>query len=131
MLFPTAIGLVMGAISAYMAKSRGKNPYLWFFLGSLFGIFGLMLLVFSSKPAPKAAQKGEVGSSPTIDITPAIDPEHQNKLWHYLEPDNTQHGPMSFDALSRALMEGKISKNTLVWSENLEGWKPLGEILVK
>lgn len=112
-----------------MAKARGKNPYLWFFLGMFFGVFGLLFLYLSSR-AKGAAQRKAEGPT-TIDITPQFDPAHSEKLWYYLEPDNQQKGPMSFNALAEAFRDGKVSNKTFVWNETLENWKPFAEFLPK
>jgi len=131
MLFPHPLALVtIGVISAYLAKKRGKNPYLWFFLGMLFGIFGLIFLFFS-KPAQTSlrAQAAPQNDPNTIDITPKIEPSAKEKFWYYLDPDNAQQGPMSFDGLIRAFREGKISVKTFVWNETLENWQPLSDFM--
>jgi len=120
-MIPYAISwLIFGVTSAYMAKTRGKNPYLWFFLGMFLGVFGILFLFFGPKT------KKNQGPT-TIDITPQFDPSHREKLWYYLAGDNQQHGPMSFDALLRALRDGKVSKNSFVWNETLENWQPFSD----
>ena len=120
--------IVFGAVSAYMARMRGKNPYLWFFLGMFFGVFGLLFLFFSSKPKAAAEPKEKTGPT-TIDITPKFDPSFKEKFWYYLDPQNQQNGPMSFDALVRAWNEGKVNPQTFVWNEGLETWTPFGEFI--
>ncbi len=130
MLFPSALmWIVFGAVSAYFAKIRGKNPYLWFFLGMLFGVFGLLYLFFTPKP-----KRGEQTESPTdgktIDISPAYDPKFNEIFWYYLDPENKQYGPMSFEALYRLYRDANISKKTFVWNESLESWKPLDEFIL-
>jgi hypothetical protein len=129
MLFPSALmWIVFGALSAYLAKMRGKNPYLWFFLGMLFGVFGLLFLFFAPKPrsAPSREKRGS-DDPKTIDISPPYDPTYNEKFWYYLDGQNQQFGPMSFDALYRLLGEEKVSKKTFVWNESLESWKSLEE----
>lgn len=124
--------LVFGALSAYFAKMRGKNPYLWFFLGMLFGIFGLLYLIFAPKvQAARTSQRAEAPEekAKTIDITPPYDPKHNEKFWYYLDPENKQYGPMSFDALYRLYKDAKISQQTYVWNESLEEWEPLSKFL--
>lgn len=132
MLFPHPLALVtIGAVSAFLAKKRGKNPVLWFFLGMLFGIFGLIFLFFS-RPTPSRSPRAQAqpkNDPNTIDITPKVDSAAKETFWYYLDPDNTQQGPMSFDGLVRAFREGKLSGNTYVWNETLDNWKPLSEFL--
>jgi len=121
------ISVAVGAISAFMAWKRGKNPYLWFLLGAFLGIFGLIFLIYS-KPR-KGHQKNSRKDPNTIDVTPRLQSVHQDKFWYYLDPANQQEGPMSFDALSRALSEGKINPKTYIWNDGLENWKPLSDFL--
>lgn len=130
MLFPSALmWIVFGALSAYLAKTRGKNPYLWFFLGMLFGIFGLLFLFFAPKQRRQAQTAGTAQDANTIDISPPFDPKYNEKFWYYLDPENQQHGPMSFDALYRLYCETTLSKQTYVWNESLESWKPFEEFI--
>lgn len=104
--------MAFGAFTAYLAKRQGKNPYVWFILGILFGIFGIFFLFFNPTSAKKKPQNP---SQPTtIDITPKINPMDKEKFWYYLDPHNKQFGPMSFDALRRAWQEGKVTGETYV-----------------
>lgn len=117
MIFGAAL---IGTISAYLAFKRGKNPYLWFFIGFLFGIFGIFAIFFTSpKKAPALTPK-----QPVFRIEGPSD-----KFWYYLDPSNTQQGPMSRDAVNAAWKEGKINLSTYVWHEELPDWKPLKETL--
>lgn len=137
MLFPSALmWLVFGALSAYFAKIRGKNPYLWFFLGMLFGIFGLLFLIFAPRgKTVSATRQGASGQrqsqeeAQTIDVTPPYDPKYNEKFWYYLDAQNNQFGPMSFDALYRLFKEGLVTKQTYVWNESFEEWQFLGNFL--
>ncbi|HSX25648.1 MAG TPA: DUF4339 domain-containing protein [Chlamydiales bacterium] len=113
-------GIIIGALSAYLAYRRGKNPYLWFGLGFLFGIFGLLFLFFT--PKKKEVPVQEEAPLPTIQGP-------SNKFWYYLDPAQQQQGPMSLDALTAAWREGKIELSTYVWHEDLTDWKPLQEII--
>ena len=125
----TTIGsIACGATAAFLAHRRGKNIYLWFILGAFFGIFGIALLFFTS-PRKGAHPRRQKADPNTIDITPKIDPIHKEKFWYYLDPENQQQGPMSFDGLFRAFREGRVSKNTFVWNENLDNWQPLGDFI--
>ncbi len=112
---------VMGTLSAYLAKKRGKNPYLWFALGFFFGIFGIFALFFTSgaKKIPTQMPK-----QPVLRIEGPSD-----KFWYYLDPTHNQQGPMSRDALTEAWKSGKIDLSTFVWHEELPEWKPLKDTL--
>lgn len=114
--------VAIGALSAYLAYKRERNPYLWFFVGFLFGIFGIFAIFFASakkKPVPVAAPP-----EPVFTIAGPTD-----KFWYYLDPAHQQQGPMSRDALTIAWKEGKVDLSTFVWHEEMAEWKPLKETL--
>ncbi len=130
MLFPSAImWLVFGSVSAFLARKRGKNPYLWFFLGTVFGVFGVLFLFFAPQPPGAAKAAPNRDTTPTIDITPKVSDSDKEKFWYYLDPDEIQQGPMSYEGLLRNYREGIISKNTHVWNENYDAWKRLSDLL--
>lgn len=116
------IGAVgMGISSAYLAYKRGRNPYAWFAIGVLFGIFGLFAIFFvggQKKIAPPPRPE------PVLKIHGPSD-----KFWFYLDLAQQQQGPMSLDALTAAWKEGKLDLATYVWHEELPDWKPLKETL--
>lgn len=111
---------IAGIISAYVAAKRGKNPYLWFALGCLFGILGIFAILVAFPPKRKPAATKQ----PTWRIDGPTD-----KFWYYLDPANQQHGPMSRDALTIAWKSGKLTPTTYVWHEDLPNWKTLQETL--
>lgn len=112
---------LMGGISAYLAYKRGKNPYLWFVLGFLFGIFGIFAIFFTSAPKKTLEQ---MPPQPILKIDGPSD-----KFWYYLDPAHQSQGPMSRDALTAAWKTGKINLSTYVWHEEMTEWKPLKETL--
>tara|TARA_B100001996_G_C18654647_1_gene590738 strand:- start:1139 stop:1309 length:171 start_codon:yes stop_codon:yes gene_type:complete len=42
-LIITAIGIIFGAIGAYLAERKGRNHYEGFMLGLLFGLLGILI----------------------------------------------------------------------------------------
>lgn len=133
MMFPFSYtiiwSLVFGAVSAYIAYLKGKSPFIWFILGTLFGVFGILFLFLSPKPKAKKQNPKTEDKTTTIDITPTVSSADKEKFWYYLDPSNEQYGPMSFDALVREWKNSKISEKTYVWNENLDNWKPFSEFL--
>jgi hypothetical protein len=117
--------LIMGAIAAYIARRRGKNPYLWFGIGMLLGILGLFLIFFIPNKKRPSQTQDSLAKEPivTLDITPTVSASSKEKLWYYLSKSNEQFGPMSFDFLKKAFFEGKIKASTYVWNEELDNWK--------
>jgi hypothetical protein len=106
-----------GLLSAYFAYKQGRNLYLWFCLGFLLGIFGVLFMFFMGKQKKKPVRKK---ITPVYSITGPKD-----KSWYYLDPEHKQSGPMSLDALTREWRQGKISESTYVWNEELTDWKIL------
>ncbi len=119
LMIVSALGI--GALSAYLARKRGRNPYLWFAVGFLFGIFGIFAIFFAS------GKKKEEAAAPKEPVFSIQGPK--DKFWYYLDPANQQLGPMSHDAVTAAWHEGKIHMGTLVWHEELPEWKPLKEVV--
>ena len=114
---------VIGSFSAYLAHKRGRNPYLWFSVGFLFGIFGIFAIFFATRQKEKTL-KNPVKKEPVYTISGPRD-----KMWYYLDAQHTQQGPMSHDALLKALKETKINETTHVWNEEMTDWQRLKEIL--
>lgn len=48
--------------------------------------------------------------------------------WYYATPQKTQAGPVDETTLERLLAEGTVTAATLVWTEGMENWKPLGSV---
>lgn len=116
----TLVGsLLFGIVAAVYAKKRGKNPYLWFVIGSLLGVIGVFLLFFMPKPAKRT-------EAPTVDD---IRRAPQDLLWYYLDEERQQRGPFSYEVVQRALQEGKLSSKSYVWNPSLDRWLLLEEAL--
>ncbi len=116
-------GFLFGALSAYLAHRKGRNLYLWFFVGFFFGIFGVLVIFFAPSDKKKTA-------SVPLPVTP--EPAIQgpkDKFWYYLDPTHQQQGPMSHEALTSAWKNGQVTNSTFVWHEDLSEWKLLKEIL--
>jgi len=115
-----------GAAAAYFAQKRSKNPYMWFAIGFFFGLFGFCLLFFLPKARKKKA-KTRLAMTPQEKPLPAI-VGPSNKFWYYLDPQHLQQGPMSYEAITAALRQGKISPATYVWHEEMTDWKQVQEL---
>lgn len=120
LMIVSAVGI--GVVSAFLAYKRGRNPYTWFAIGFLFGIFGIFAIFFTSAKAKTAAIAPQPESVLSIH-GPA------DKFWYYLDLLNQSQGPMSRDAITAAWKEGKVNGSTFVWHEEMSGWQPLKEIL--
>lgn len=122
LMFVTAA--VMGSVFAFLAYKRQRNPYLWFALGFLFGIFGIFAIFFF-RPKKKQASTDLPPAERVFSIHGPTD-----KFWYYLDPAHQQMGPMSHEALTKAFKEGRVGPSTYVWHDELPEWKPLKESLL-
>jgi hypothetical protein len=119
--------LLTGALGAYLAHRRGRNPYIWFCIGSFFGILGAFAIFFAPS-RKKVLARLQPETAPEL-WTPKIQGP-SDKFWYYLNPEHRQIGPMSLDGLTNAWRQGKISLTTYVWNEELPDWKPLQELVI-
>jgi len=128
-LNPLAL-VTIGAISAFLAKKRGKNPVLWFFLGMLFGVFGIFFLFFQRPPSNSHPyQNNSRNTDPnTLDITPKLASLAKKDFWYYLDDKKNQVGPLSQEKLVENYKKGEIKDNTYVWNDTLEDWKRIEDL---
>lgn len=111
------IALCMGSVCAKQAKRKGRNPTVWFFIGALFGLMGLLILFFQS-PIEKE-------QLPPPRPLPSKEDRYKQKLWYYLDKQDQQIGPMSYSVLESSFLEEKINSETLVWNEDFDDWKEI------
>lgn len=117
-----ACSLLIGALSATLAYRRARNPYLWFFIGFIFGLFGVFAIFLLPLPTKKELPQPPAQPQPYIDGP-------GDRFWYYLDPSSDQQGPMSRDALTHAWKKGEVHAETFVWHEDLSTWKPLQELI--
>jgi hypothetical protein len=114
---------VIGIICTIFAKKKHRNQLGWFAIGFLFGIFGLMILLFmpALKPPIDAA---------VVTLPPLFTPESPltEKMWYYLTPEKVQKGPMSYQALEEAFHNSSVTSDTYLWHDELDEWKTLSLI---
>ncbi len=88
--------LFFGILSSHLAKKKGRNPRIWFFIGLLFGAFGVALLYLLPLFEKLKAKKAVVQPKP-------LPPQSQRRdFWSYLD---TTH---------------KIGSNIPIYSSNTE-----------
>ena len=126
MMMSIAFSLLMAWTCGNYAKRLGRNPRTWFAAGALFGIFALIALFLF--PRRKAIAAQPVVKAPLLTAACPIQAE---KLWYYLNDQKEQFGPMSFNALGKAWLEGSVREQTFVWNEEMENWQPLKEVTIQ
>lgn len=118
-----------GTACAYFAYQRGRDPYFWFAVGLLFGLLGLIVLVFlpqinSGENLEKELSNNSTGNSQIV--------KHANdymiKDWFYIDKSGQQFGPVRFEVLKEMWKDKKIDASSFVWSEGMSEWKKIEEI---
>lgn len=117
--------LLFGGATSYFATQRGRDPFAWFLIGMLLGILGLLLL-FLLPPLEIVSKESE--SKGTLSLPETEDPGYRMKAWYYIDQENQQVGPKSFNQLKKAGEAGKIQPDTLLWCEGMSGWKSIKEL---
>lgn len=117
LLFSSAMGL----LCSHLAKKKEKRPILWFLIGFLLGIFGLILLYIVPSFSKKRAKKSSFRPPPRVQRSDAW-----IKMWYYLDPTHQQMGPFEFPEFIEKVKNEK--GHTLVWGEGMQEWKELSEL---
>lgn len=129
--------LIMGAITAYLAKKRDRNPIAWFFIGVFLGILGVVILLFlpqkqgetTVKPAPASIQASTYHPLSMPEELPFESQPPRTRLsqnpkihWYFIDQNKSSQGPLSFDAFKNAYKNGVITPATMIWNEEIEQW---------
>lgn len=139
MLMSFILLLLIASFTAYYASRKGRNPFIWFVIGTLLGIFAPIILIFL--PAVKN-EANQVDSEPTMSISrpdPALHHEalppplptaeelkrqqEEDKLWYYLDQNHQQMGPVSIVALRELWNTGRLELTSYVWAEGMGQWE--------
>ncbi|AXC51086.1 SPFH domain-containing protein [Paracoccus suum] len=79
--------------------------------------------------AAGVGRAGPWGKVPAAAATPAPPPlpgQHET-VWH-IAKDGAAGGPYGRAHLGRLVQDGSVTRETLVWTPGLEGWRPAGEV---
>jgi hypothetical protein len=125
------IAILLGSLTAYIAKGRGRSPGIWFFIGMFFGIFGLIALFFF----PIIKLEGDLPSRrqmppPAITPPPLVETACPltSRDWFFLDREHKQLGPEPLAKLQELWRAGTIAGSTYVWCEGMENWKKIDDI---
>lgn len=116
--------LLFGCLTAVVARSRGRSPWLWFVMGMLLTWIALIILLFL--PASSTEKSEEVFFAPKIlgkksswDLTTD---------WFYVDRNKKVQGPISASALKELWKKEELSLETWIWHESIEDWKTIKDI---
>jgi hypothetical protein len=123
-----AIAIVLGMLTALIAKGRGRSPLRWFVVGLMLGFFGIIFLFFlPSTKKETFSDQAVVAKSEVAQLN--ISPPTQNH-WFFLDPQKNIQGPVSLSLLKEQWNKGLLTANSWVWNESLIEWKRLEEVQV-
>ncbi|GHF65851.1 SPFH domain-containing protein [Seohaeicola zhoushanensis] len=77
--------------------------------------------------AAPAAQPGPWGQAPAHSAPPAPPPPPVEHVWHIAENGQTS-GPFSKASLGRMVTDGKLTRESMVWTAGQDGWKRAGDV---
>jgi membrane protease subunit (stomatin/prohibitin family) len=66
-------------------------------------------------------------AAPVLGAAAGAPPPPPPALWH-VALGGRAVGPLGQDALARAVAEGRVTRDTLVWSAGMPGWLPAGQV---
>lgn len=119
-----SIFILIGLLTGYCAQRRGRDAKVWFLIGFLFGLIGLgALFLFPRKDMEEVPNTESLNTSKPIEDQ--VEPpriESQSKEWFYLDKQNNQFGPITFESLKEKLNSGIVDGSTYVWTEGMENW---------
>lgn len=138
---------LIGGVTAFLARERGRDPIFWFFIGILFSIFGLITLLVLPKVALDSEnnrtdkidlknQSSQDSTSETLLSLPVLDPlgispstKHLAlDQWFYMDRYWQVSGPWDLAELARQWKQGHIPVETFFWNPHLEQWSSINQI---
>lgn len=122
----TVVLVLLGSVTAYYAKKRGRDPIIWFLLGMFFGLLGLLLLFLMPSLAENEKTIPNTLSTSVLPNTVSVD--YPKMVWYYLDSSHKQQGPVTFDALRSMWSTASLFRNSLVWCEGMVDWKRIEEL---
>lgn len=144
-----AIWVIVGLICSFVAKSKGRNQYLWFTVGVLFSVLGLLVLFLlpslKKEKEPKTTPAGiksmnseaalpseeEENFQPQSEPVMRIKPDSSLEWWYiYVSEEEKvieKRGPMKVEDLRKEFVYKKLSISTYIWCDELADWTPLSE----
>lgn len=122
-----ALCLMIGAATAYFANQRGRDPLIWFMVGMLMGLFGLLLL-FLLPVVPDEGVPPQEAIPEQIDTPRTITHDYLVKDWYYYDRNRERQGPIRFEKLKDLWKESELHEDSFVWSEGMPGWQKIEDL---
>lgn len=137
--FVLFFSLLMGGITGTLASQNNRNFRFWFYLGVLFPLITLLVLLLLPPKAPETLEKQvdqDTGNhQPEItQPTPEKQSTSQRSLygnfWYYLESDDQKKGPFVLDSMKSLLKKGALTGKNYVWSPGMKKWEKIDNLSI-
>lgn len=123
--------VLIGVATGYLAGQRGRDPVIWFMIGILLGVFGLLLLFIMPAVGQDLKANDTEGDDITLPVLPPTAHPHDSYLikdWFYLDSFHQQQGPVRYPELKQAWQAGKINGHSFVWCEGMVEWQKVDQL---
>jgi hypothetical protein len=121
--------LSIGTATAYLANQRGRDPWIWFMVGMLLGLIGLLILFLLPAPTKeKSSTPSEEGEFILHETEPAPPAPVPLDLWYYYDRSQAQQGPVQLENLKNLYHKGDVTDTTYLWCEGMPDWKVLTDL---
>lgn len=143
MVIMMIIALIGGISAALIAKNKGRNPLIWFFLTLLCVPLGLFILCLLSPATKREEQKVPAETLPrqasseaafSDDLGGEMNDLHSRRLptnqaidWYFIDQNLETVGPLSMDQLRKALIDRHLDPTTYIWCEEFSDWTQISE----
>ncbi len=140
LLFWTTIG----CLTAYIAKQRGRNPVIWFFIGLFFSLFGLILLLLlpskiNLQPKQEDIKVPDIKTTHSESAALSDDSMYSGPSmprisrdtsldWYFIDNTSKIIGPLKLSELRKALIENKMDQKTYIWCEEFLDWTLISDL---
>ncbi len=125
-IFITSLLFLIGLLCSYFAVKRGRDPYVWFAIGMVFGLLGLItLFLLSPLNSPEDIQQEGLQ---VADDSPSDYKNIQEKQWFYAIVNQPVVGPIDFAALKELWKNGAINRSVFVWTDGMEQWSTIEKL---
>lgn len=119
---PLWLMLLGASFFALLTRSKAakykKNTTLWFWIGFIFGIWGLLAFYLTKKRSSLQTNPQEITASSKSLLT------LNYSTWYYNMNQEIQ-GPSSADYIEKLYANGELHDQTLLWNETLTDWTEL------
>jgi hypothetical protein len=123
--------LIIGSATAYYAGKRGRDPLLWFLVGMMLGLLGLLLLFILPVIASEASntpknptENEELLNAPVVELPNNI----LTTDWYYYDSRQERKGPVRYELLKTLWQSGGLNEDSFVWCEGMEDWKKIEQM---